>query len=161
MLRPRREGLLLVVSFLTLLSVAAQDDFPRGTPIERVACLKQPTQTYALYLPSTYSPDTPHPILYCFDPGARGRVPVELFREPAERLGYIVVGSNNSRNGPWGPIEEAIQAVWEDTHARFALDPRRFYTTGMSGGGGPAWTLASSGAAGTIICASVLEIQEA
>jgi hypothetical protein len=30
----------------------------------------------------------------------------------------------------------------------------------MSGGGGPAWTLAGSGAAGTIICASVLEIKQ-
>ena len=86
-------------------------------------------------------------------------MPVELFKEPAEKLGYIVVGSNNSRNGPWGPIQEAIQALWDDTHARFALDPRRFYTTGMSGGGGPAWILAAFGAAATIICASVLETQ--
>ncbi len=152
---------LLAVLFFTLVSLPAQnDEFPRATLIEKVTCLKRPEQTYALYLPSTYSPQNPRPILYCFDPGARGRVPVELFRQPAEKLGYIVVGSDNSRNGPWGPIQEAIQAVWEDTHTRLALDPRRFYTTGMSGGGGPAWTLAGSGAAGTIICASVLEIKE-
>lgn len=161
MLRPYfRAPLLAVCFFLTLVSAPAQDNFPRGTLVEKVACLKQPTQTYALYLPSSYNPQTLHPILYCFDPGARGQVPVELFKEPAEKLGYILVGSNNSRNGPWGPIQEAIQAVWDDTHARFAVNPRRFYTTGMSGGGGPAWLLANSGAAGTIICASVLEIKE-
>jgi hypothetical protein len=140
--------------------LAQNDDFPLGTVIEKVACLKQPDQTYALYLPSTYSPRNPRPILYCFDPGARGRVPVELFKDPAEKLGYIVVGSNNSRNGPWAPVQAAIQAVWEDTHIRFALDPRRFYTTGMSGGGGPAQALASSGAAATIICASIIEMKE-
>ncbi len=151
----------LALFFFVLTQLPAQnDEFPRATLIEKVACLKQPDQTYALYLPSTYSLQNPRPILYCFDPGARGRVPVELFRQPAEKLGYIVVGSNTSRNGPWGPIQEAIQAVWEDTHTRLALDPRRFYTTGMSGGGGPARVLASSGAAATIICASVIEIKE-
>ncbi|MFB3905098.1 MAG: hypothetical protein ACE15E_16735 [Acidobacteriota bacterium] len=161
MLRPHLKALLLAAFCLTPIHLKAQnDDFPRGVLIERVACLRQPRQTYALYLPSTYSPQAPHPILYCFDPAARGRVPVELFRDPAEERGYIVVGSNNSRNGPWGPIQEAIQAIWDDTHVRFALDPRRFYTTGMSGGGGPAWTLAGSGAAGTIISASVLDITE-
>ncbi|RPI29628.1 MAG: hypothetical protein EHM61_00955 [Acidobacteria bacterium] len=138
----------------------AQDQLAKGTIIDKVPCISRPTQSYAVFLPSSYSRDVPHPILYCFDPGARGKVPVELFKDTAEQLGYILVGSNNSKNGPWGPIQEAIQAVWDDTHARFALDPRRFYTTGMSGGGGPAWTLANSGAAGTIICASVLEIKE-
>jgi len=161
MLRQHFKIPLLAVFFLTLNPLPAQnDDFPRGTLIEKVVCLTRPDQSYALYLPASYSPQTPRPILYCFDPGARGRVPVDLFREPAEKLGYIVVGSNNSRNGPWGPIQEAIQAVWEDTHIRFALDPRRFYTTGMSGGGGPARVLAGSGAAGTIICASVIEIKD-
>jgi len=151
----------LAVFFFVLIHLPAQnDDFPRATLIERVTCLNKPDQSYALYLPSTYSPQNPRPILYCFDPGARGRIPVELFRKPAEKLGYIVVGSNNSRNGPWGPIQEAVQAVWEDTHTRLAIDPRRFYTTGMSGGGGPARVLASSGAAATIICASVIDIKE-
>ncbi len=161
MLRRRPEIPLLTVFFLTLTYLLAQnDDFPRGTQIEKVVCLTRPGQSYALYLPSTYTPQVPRPILYCFDPGARGRVPVELFKEPAEKLGYIVVGSNNSRNGPWGPIQEAIQAIWDDTHARFALDPRRFYTTGMSGGGGPARIMAGFGAAGTIVCASAIDIKE-
>jgi hypothetical protein len=31
-----------------------------------------------------------------------------LFSEAAERLGYVVVGSNNSRNGPWEPATEAM-----------------------------------------------------
>lgn len=164
MLRRRLLKFSLVAVFfltLTLIDLPAQtDNFPVARIIEKVACLKQPDQSYALYLPSIYSSQNPRPILYCFDPGARGRVPVELFKEPAEKLGYIVVGSNNSRNGPWGPIQQAIQAVWEDTHVRFALDPRRFYTTGMSGGGGPAQVLATSGAAAAIICASVIDMKE-
>ena len=126
---------------------------PRGQVIEKVACQGDSSQTYALYLPSRYDPVHPSPILYAFDPRARGRVPVELFSAAAERLGYIVVGSNNSRNGPSAPIVAALNAVWTDTHARFVLDPKRIYATGMSGGNFPARLLLAQAGAGMIACA--------
>jgi pimeloyl-ACP methyl ester carboxylesterase len=59
---------------------------------------------------------------------------VELMKAAAEKYGYIVVGSNNSRNGPWKPEAEAVKAVWEDTHARLAIDDRRVTFAGFSGG---------------------------
>ncbi len=139
---------------------ALGDEVPKGVVVERVVCSAKPGQTYAVYIPTSYDPGRKHPILYCFDPGARGKVPVELYKNAAERLGYIVVCSNNSRNGPWEPIYAAIQAVTDDTQARFSIDPRRVYTSGMSGGGGPAWNLASTGLAGTIICASAFQMKE-
>lgn len=106
----------------------------RGTVIEKLACLDDPTQSYALYLPSQYSAERRWPIIYAFDPAARGKVPVELYKDAAEKYGYIVVGSNNSRNGPVAPEAAAAQALWEDTHRRFAIDKDRVYTTGLSGG---------------------------
>ena len=105
-----------------------------GVILPRVTAMKQPEQSYALYLPSAYSQDKLWPIIYAFDPGARGSVPVELMREAAERNGYIVVGSNNSRNGS-GKIEaEAAEAIIKDTHARLSVDDRRVYLAGFSGG---------------------------
>ncbi|UCH10394.1 MAG: hypothetical protein JSU61_00420 [Fidelibacterota bacterium] len=105
-----------------------------GTIIERVLCLADPAQSYALYLPSGYTPQKAWPIIYAFDAGARGSLPVERFREAAETYGHIIVGSNNSRNGPWGPNFAAAEAMWTDTHARFSLDTNRVYATGFSGG---------------------------
>jgi dienelactone hydrolase len=153
-------GLLFLGPTFLLIKANVDEPLPTGVLLERVVCRNDPAQTYALYVPSTYSSEVPAPILYCFDPGARGRVPVALFRPAAERLGYIVVGSNNSRNGPWEPIRAAIEAMTTDTHERLTIDPRRIYTAGMSGGGGPAWALASTGLAGTIICASALDVGE-
>ncbi len=106
----------------------------RGTVVSRVACLDDPTQSYALYLPSNYSPDRRWPVLYAFDPFARGKTAVELYQAVAEKYGYIVAGSNNSKNGPVAPQLEAAQAMWNDTHRRFAIDKDRVYTTGLSGG---------------------------
>jgi dienelactone hydrolase len=107
---------------------------PRGEVIEKVVCEAQPSETYALYLPSYFMPEKRWPILIAFEPLARGKIPVELFRPAAERYGYIVVSSNNSQNGPWEPQLAAAQAVWLDTHARFPIDPRRVYLAGFSGG---------------------------
>jgi hypothetical protein len=76
----------------------AQAPLPQGQVVAKVPCRADPAQSYALYLPSNYGPEKTWPILYAFDPGARGNVSVEDFKGAAEEYGYIVVGSNNSRN---------------------------------------------------------------
>ena len=125
----------LLFSFLFAHSVDARaQEFAAGQLIERVACKADQSQSYALFLPSNYKPDRKWPIIYCFDPGARGSLPVERFKEAAEKYGYIVVGSNNSRNGPGVPLDAIINTLWEDTHARLAIDGARIYTAGFSGG---------------------------
>ena len=60
----------------------------RGTIIDRVQCASDPEQTYALYLPSTYSADRQWSLVLAFHPAARGRVMVEKYpgRRRAVRL---------------------------------------------------------------------------
>jgi poly(3-hydroxybutyrate) depolymerase len=107
-----------------------------GSVVSSQTCAAKPEQRYALYLPSHYSPNKKWPIVYAFDPDARGEIPVKLMQEAAEHFGYIVVGSNNSRNGSWKVETDAAQAMWNDTHTRFAIDDRRIYFAGFSGQGG-------------------------
>ena len=130
---------------------------PTGQVVASVTCLADPAQSYALYLPSRYTADCAWPILYAFDPGARGRDPVKLFRAAAERLGYIVACSNNARNGPLPPALAAGNAVWRDTHRRFKIDGGRVYATGFSGGAGLAVIFASRCGTGVIACAGALQ----
>src|SRR5215813_1330007 len=107
---------------------------PRGTIIDSVTCAEDATQSYALYLPSTYSPDRAWSLLIGFHPGARGRAMVEKYQAAAEQYGYIVAGSNTSRNGPWSVSAAAVRAMSMDLGQRFAIDATRIYLTGMSGG---------------------------
>ncbi|HEU0107066.1 MAG TPA: hypothetical protein VFT38_12890 [Vicinamibacteria bacterium] len=120
-----------LASLLGLSSLAA-DDIAPGVLVERIPVSAAPEESYALYLPSAYSPSRPTPILYAFDPRARGRVPVERFQAAAERYGWAVVGSNNSRNGI--AVTDIVSRLWDDTHRRLAIDERRVYMTGFSGG---------------------------
>jgi predicted esterase len=113
-----------------------------GVVLAKVTSASQPEQSYALYLPSRYTREKRWPIVYAFDPGARGSMPVELMKDAAERYGYIVAGSNNSHNGAWKPEAEAAQAMFQDTHARLAVDNNRVYFAGFSGGARLASSLA-------------------
>src|SRR5882724_626234 len=96
---------------LLLVHALAGQELRPGEVIDRVPVPGHAGQTYALYLPSTYTPDRAWPILYCLDPGARGKTPVDRFAAAAEKAGVIVAGSNNSRNGPLPPAQEAINLM--------------------------------------------------
>lgn len=107
---------------------------PTGQILPWVVCTADAKQSYALYLPSGFSPARKWPIVYVFDPAARGALAAEVVRAAAEKFGYIVAASNNSRNGPKGGASEAAQAMYRDTQERFPIDERRRYAAGMSGG---------------------------
>ena len=112
----------------------AKTDFPRGRLVEKVVCAASPQQSYALYLPSSYRPDRPWPILYAFDARGQAMVPAQAFQEAAERFGWIVVSSyNTASDGPMEPNFTAMHALWADTHARFTINDKRVYAAGYSG----------------------------
>ena len=125
---------LLAASVLLHASLAFAQDLPRGQVVDEVKCAGDPTQSYALYLPSNYSADRPWSLLIAFHPAARGRAMVDTYRAAAETYGYIVAGSNNSRNGPWAVSSAALHAMSTDLGQRFSIDANRLYLTGMSGG---------------------------
>jgi tetratricopeptide (TPR) repeat protein len=132
---------------------APTEEIPKGEIVETVRCDADRGQTYALYLPTNYDPARTWPILYCFDPAARGRIPVERFQAAAEKYGFIVVGSNTSRNGPWSENIVAINALLKDSLARCAVDRRRLYAAGFSGGARAACQLGIAGLVrGVIAC---------
>ncbi len=147
-----------IVAALTLLAFIASagnaqeitnddhsQDLRHGTIIDQVKCAADPAQTYALYIPSGYSADRTWNLLIGLHPAARGRAMVEKYAAPAERYGYIVAGSNVSRNGPWSVSLAALQAMLKDLGSRFAIDPQRVYLTGLSGGARVALQVALAG----------------
>jgi len=144
-----RSPMLLFV-LLTSVALWGSPESPRGKPLQkgvvlpRVVCRVDADYSYALYLPSGYTPDRKWPVIFCFDPAGRGGLPVRLLKDAAERFGYILAGSNDSRNGPFPPILKAQQVLWREINDRFPVDPFRTYATGFSGGSRAALFLALS-----------------
>src|SRR6185295_8231282 len=109
-------------------------DLPRGAVVETLAAATDPTQTYALYLPSAYDATSPAPVLYVLDPRGRALLALERFREASEATGVILASSYRSRSDePTDPNLPALRAMWADTHARLRIDDRRVYVGGFSG----------------------------
>jgi acetyl esterase/lipase len=126
-------------------SVSAQE-LPRGEIVNDVQCQADGSQHYAVYVPSYFDRSRQWPVILAFDGGGRGRDGVERYRAAAEKYGYVVAGSNNSRNGPWNVGLDAASAMTADVKRRFPIDPKRMYTAGLSGGGRVAIMVAQNSA---------------
>ena len=123
---------MFLMAVLLSASVAVAADPPAGQITPDVKCDVDVSQSYALYLPSTYTPNRTWPVIFAFDPGGRGLNGVERYQAAAEQYGFIVAGSNNARNGQ--SSHDAVIAMSGDVIKRFHVDLTRIYVAGMSGG---------------------------
>lgn len=129
----------------TAASGAAADTFPIGQVIDSVVSVADPTQTYALYLPSKYDPGQSWPVMYLMDPRGRALVPMELFKEAADRHGWILMSSyDTASDGPVEPNEIALDAMLGDTQRLLAPNMNRLYLCGFSGTARVGWMFAVS-----------------
>lgn len=128
----------------------------KGKVTDSIVC-RNGGQMYALYLPSYYTTAHPFPCIYFFDAHARGALPLRKYKDIAEKYGFVMIGSDASRNGmPWNENNEEIQQLLNDTRDRINIDSKRVYTCGLSGGARVACTIAiaDGGIAGVIGCAA-------
>jgi predicted esterase len=155
-----RAAVMVLAASAAFLPAARAGDpaFPDGVVIDRVACADSPAESYALFLPPGFGTASARtwPILYLFDARARGPMAAKLFAAAAAREGFILASSNDTESdGAMDPNVTAFRAMWRDTHARFAIDPRRVYAGGFSGGARIATLMASTApgaVAGVIGC---------
>jgi len=129
-------------------------------PIEKgmtdtVFCTADPSQRYAVYVPASYDAKKKWPIIYFFDPHGVGNVPLVLYKALADKYGYILAGTYNSKNGmQWTESEKAAQAFMQDSWQRLSIDNSRIYTFGFSGGARVASSVAlyDGGVTGVVAC---------
>jgi predicted esterase len=128
-----------------------------GVISEKVVCKSDASVSYALYLPTSYNAGTFFPVIYIFDPHASGLLPVSKYKDLAEKYGYIMIGSNNSKNGvAWDAINQTIKTMMDDSQNRLSIDKNRIYTAGFSGGSRVASSVAiyDGGIRGVIGCSA-------
>jgi predicted esterase len=131
---------LLAVGGAPRVSALPADTLIAGRVADTVRAVADSSQIYALYLPSRYETTRRWPILFLMDPRGRALLPVQLFRPAAERYGYILMSSYQTRSdGPIAPNDRAVNAMLVDAQTRFKIDTLRLYFAGFSGTGRLAW----------------------
>lgn len=115
-------------------TVVATDTFSRSIILPHITCLADASQSYALYIPSVFK-KTLLPILCCFDPHGDGALPLQQYKTLADTFGFILIGSNNSKNGnDWNTTQTILTTLFADVQSRVVFDHNRLYTCGFSGG---------------------------
>ena len=131
-----RLALALLSVCLATVSAEARE-IPRFSAGQRLVDLpseSNPGQRFTVYVPKGFDPSKPTRILYLLDPRRRAEVPIKLFQPAADRFGYVLISSHNTlSDGPMEPNLYAVQAMWDDSHRWFNVDPRRTYLAGFSG----------------------------
>ncbi len=126
-----------------------------GEVIPKIYCSRDTTLSYALYIPHQVRHKQPLPILFCFDPHGDGYFAVQKMVHAADSMGYVVCGSNNSKNGqqPADGIRFFSEYL-NDLQKRVRIDPKRVYCCGFSGGArvASAIGLTTPGICGVIGC---------
>lgn len=113
---------------------------PSGVVVPLLRSRSNPKATYALYLPHAFSRERQWPVVFLLDPRGRALVPMELFRETAERLGYVLLSSYDSQSdGDRAPNDMALDAMLDDAQRYLNPDTHRFYIAGFSGTARFAW----------------------
>ncbi len=102
--------------------------------VEVMTCRDDASQRYSIFLPKAYHRGKVWPIVYCFAPDANGDYFVEKYKKACDEVGWIVVGSLNSKNAAEDQQQRAMKSMWADTHARFSIDDKRCFASGLSGG---------------------------
>ncbi|TSA26098.1 MAG: hypothetical protein D4R67_08610 [Bacteroidetes bacterium] len=106
-----------------------------GKVTEQVRCQKHPAFSYAIYLPSGYSSGDSLPVFLAFDPGGSGVRLVTKYKDLAEQYHFILIGSNDSRNGQTvDQIEQIAFAMLMEIRNRYATGDGHIYCMGFSGG---------------------------
>lgn len=124
-----------IINVVTSSTNVITDTFETGKVIQKVICKNDASESYALYLPSKTNNDA-LPVIYFFDPHGIGSLPLNKYKSLADKYNFILVGSNNSKNGnDWNTSEIIWNTISADTKARIKINNNRIYTCGFSGGG--------------------------
>jgi predicted peptidase len=109
------------------------------------------TIPYVLYLPRTYDPSQPWPlILFLHGSGESGTdgsralaqgLPRELVWNPDRWPFIVLIPQKPSQDSEWEQYELEIMTMLAATRREVNVDPTRFVLTGLSQGGHGAWVL--------------------
>ena len=104
-----------------------------GKFVYNIKCRTDQSESYAAYFPVSYNHNSEFPVIIVFDAHARSKMAVHKFKKAADEFGYIIIVSNNAKNG-LKTINKTINALFDDVFFRFNINKKRVYTAGFSGG---------------------------
>jgi polyhydroxybutyrate depolymerase len=153
----KRRNIFLAVLLLGLLALIAlivfQGRLPAGVTRDALTVGSEEERSYLLYVPASYDPAAPTPLvlsLHGFASGPVNQMEVSQWNELADERGFIVAYPSGTgfpkrwnTSGEGGADDVAFLSDLIDALSeQYNVDPQRVYVNGLSNGGGMSNTLA-------------------
>ncbi len=112
----------------------AQKPLEKGRILDSIPVNGSDEETFTLYLPTGFDENTLNPVVFVFDPAARGKIGVQPFINAAENYGLLVVCSNSSRNGSFDRNFNIANNLFNTVFNQFSIKEDEMFIAGFSGG---------------------------
>ncbi|MDH7444502.1 hypothetical protein [Aquimarina sp. 2201CG14-23] len=150
------------IIMLCICATTFAQTYESGKIVDSISVSGMTDETFALYLPKSFDPNIVSPVVFVFDPGAEGKRGITQFIKASETYGYILVCSNNTKNGPYDRNFEITNRLFEFVFANFKIKQNEVYLSGFSGGSRLASAIAvlTDQIAGVIGCGAGFSLEQ-
>ena len=126
---------ILLFSFSLHIVFAQEISVRKGGVTDDLIVNDSLSETFAIYLPTNYSNEKIWPVFFVFDPEGRGKSVAQLFRQPGEEQGYMIVASNNinAKDSLLNNLKVG-KRLMSKVFELFSVDRNRVYTAGLAEG---------------------------
>ncbi|AXG72192.1 hypothetical protein KORDIASMS9_04460 [Kordia sp. SMS9] len=124
----------LLLNFVVCVGFSQTNHFEKGKMLPSIA-VQNSSETFALYLPNSYDETKLSAVVFIFDPSGNGANGMQHFIASAEKFNYILIASNNTKNGvPYETNFEIVNRLFATVFSTFTIDEKQIYAAGFSGG---------------------------
>lgn len=128
--------LFTLIAFCDLFLLQGQDIIiKKGIIQDSIRINDSIPETFAVYLPTSYDPSATWPVIFAMDMQGRGKQLIHMFREVAEKEGYIIAASNNTQDS-LSIVQNTLIAsrMFNTIYSLFPIHKQRSYTAGFGNG---------------------------
>ena len=101
----------------------------------RVYSRSTPNGSYGLFIPNSITGNERLPAILFLDPHGDGTFPLNKYKSLAEKYKFILVGSNESKNGlNFEQVNQIVSLLLQECITNLQCDPNRITLAGFSGG---------------------------
>ena len=126
--------LCFICCILCYKGIAQNTAVQKAVLIDTIPVRQSQNESYALYLPNSYDPQSSSAIVFIFDPAGRGGTGIKPFIPASEKYGLILVSSNNCRNSAYNKNFDIADRWLNDVLSKYNIEPKSIYAAGFSGG---------------------------
>ncbi len=131
----------------------------KGSVIDSLVVNDSITESFSLYIPTSFENQKSWPVLFVFDLEGRGKQALHMFKDAAEKHGYLLASSNSIRDTiPLSNNVLIANRMFNRVFDLFQIHRDRVYTAGFGSGGKFASTIPTfiKEVDGVISCSSAI-----